>query len=79
MPDTAVLRERIERVLDEMRPYLRSDGGEVELVGFDHGVVKLRLQGACGNCPSSTTTLEHGIKVRLCEAIPEVVEVVAVP
>jgi len=65
----------VEQVLDEMRPYLMSDGGNVELVEIDGPVVKLRLQGACGSCPSSTMTLKMGIERRLREVIPEIAEV----
>jgi len=65
----------VEQVLDEMRPYLMSDGGNVELVEIDGPVVKLRLQGACGSCPSSTMTLKMGIERRLREMIPEIAEV----
>jgi Fe-S cluster biogenesis protein NfuA len=62
----------IEKVLDELRPYLMADGGNVELVEIDGPVVKLRLQGACGSCPSSTMTLKMGIERKLRESIPEV-------
>jgi Fe-S cluster biogenesis protein NfuA len=67
--------DNVEKVLDEMRPYLMSDGGNVELVEIDGPVVKLRLQGACGSCPSSTMTLKMGIERRLREMIPEIAEV----
>ena len=67
--------ENVETVLDEMRPYLISDGGNVEIVELDGPVVKLRLQGACGSCPSSTMTLRMGIERRLKEMIPEISEV----
>lgn len=59
----------------QLRPYLMSDGGNVELVEVDGLTVKLRLQGACGSCPSSTTTMTMGIKRRLMEKIPEILEV----
>ena len=68
----------VERVLDELRPYLMADGGNVEIVEIDGPVVKVRLQGACGSCPSSTMTLKMGIERKLREAIPEVNEVVQV-
>lgn len=71
----ALTPENIETVLDEMRPYLMADGGNVELVELDGPVVKLRLQGACGSCPSSTMTLRMGIERRLREFIPEITEV----
>jgi Fe-S cluster biogenesis protein NfuA len=67
--------ENVETVLDEMRPYLIADGGNVELVDIDGPIVKLRLQGACGSCPSSTMTLRMGIERRLREFIPEIAEV----
>ncbi|MEL7316377.1 MAG: NifU family protein, partial [Cyanobacteria bacterium J06559_3] len=57
------------------RPYLMADGGNVELVEIDGPVVRLRLQGACGSCPSSTMTLRMGIERRLREFIPEIAEV----
>lgn len=67
--------ENVENVLDELRPYLMSDGGNVELVELDGPIVKLRLQGACGSCPSSAMTLRMGIERRLREMIPEIAEV----
>lgn len=67
--------ENVEKVLDELRPYLMSDGGNVELVELEGPIVKLRLQGACGSCPSSAMTLRMGIERRLREFIPEIAEV----
>ncbi|MEB3214097.1 MAG: NifU family protein [Leptolyngbyaceae bacterium] len=67
--------ENVEKVLDELRPYLISDGGNVELVELDGPIVRLRLQGACGSCPSSTMTLRMGIERKLRESIPEIAEV----
>ncbi|CAL5221129.1 g3265 [Coccomyxa viridis] len=67
--------ENVEMVLDEIRPYLMADGGNVELVEIDGPVVYLRLQGACGSCPSSLTTMTMGIKRRLQEKIPEILEI----
>lgn len=71
----ALTNENVEQVLDELRPYLMADGGNVELVEIDGPIVKLRLQGACGSCPSSTMTLKMGIERRLREYIPEIAEV----
>ncbi|CAN4110711.1 unnamed protein product [Withania somnifera] len=71
--------ENIETVLDEIRPYLISDGGNVALHEIDGNVVKLKLQGACGSCPSSVTTMKLGIERRLMEKIPEIVAVESVP
>ena len=74
----ALTLENVERTLDELRPYLMADGGNVEVVEIDGPIVKVRLQGACGSCPSSTMTLKMGIERKLREAIPEVAEVVQV-
>jgi Fe-S cluster biogenesis protein NfuA len=71
----ALTNENVETVLDELRPYLMADGGNVELVDIEGPTVKLRLQGACGSCPSSTMTLRMGIERRLREQIPEINEV----
>lgn len=75
MSTLALTPENVETVLDELRPYLMADGGNVELVELDGPIVKLRLQGACGSCPSSTMTLRMGIERRLREFIPEIEEV----
>lgn len=71
----ALIPDNVEQVLDELRPYLMADGGNVELVEIDGPIVRLRLQGACGSCPSSTMTLKMGIERRLREMIPEIAEV----
>ncbi len=68
-------KDNVENVLDELRPYLMADGGNVELAEIEGPTVKLRLQGACGSCPSSAMTLKMGIERRLREKIPEIVEV----
>lgn len=76
MPQTLELTPaNVETVLDELRPYLMADGGNVELVELEGPVVKLRLQGACGSCPSSAMTLRMGIERKLRECIPEIAEV----
>lgn len=67
--------ENVESVLDEIRPYLISDGGNVALHEIDGNVVRLKLQGACGSCPSSVMTMKMGIERRLMEKIPEIVAV----
>ncbi|KAF7144340.1 hypothetical protein RHSIM_Rhsim05G0118200 [Rhododendron simsii] len=67
--------ENVESVLDEIRPYLISDGGNVALHEIDGNVVRLKLQGACGSCPSSVMTMVMGIEHRLMEEIPEIVAV----
>lgn len=68
----------VEMVLDEMRPYLMSDGGNVSIADIDGATVKLQLEGACGSCPSSTMTMKMGLERRLRERIPEIEEVVQV-
>ncbi|OGW59968.1 MAG: hypothetical protein A2V83_07615 [Nitrospirae bacterium RBG_16_64_22] len=72
------MKEQIESVLEAIRPALMADGGNVELVGVEGSTVKVRLQGACGTCPSSTYTLKLGIERMLKEHVPGVEEVVAV-
>ena len=74
----ALTTENVEKVLDELRPFLMADGGNVEVVEIEGPIVKVRLQGACGSCPSSTMTLKMGIERKMREAIPEVSEVVQV-
>jgi Fe-S cluster biogenesis protein NfuA len=71
------MREKVEEVLNQMRPALLADGGDVELVDVSEGVVTLRLTGACGGCPMATVTLKQGIEQVLKEQVPEVKEVVA--
>ena len=70
------MRDKVEKALEEIRPALQADGGNVELVDVtEDGVVKVRLTGACGCCPMSTYTLKMGIEQRLKEAVPQVKEV----
>ncbi len=72
------MKEKIEAILAQVRPALQSDGGDVELVDVNEGVVSLKLKGACASCSMSTMTLRHGIERILKEQIPEVKEVIAV-
>jgi Fe-S cluster biogenesis protein NfuA len=71
-------RENVQTVIEEIRPALQADGGDVELVDVKDGVVSVRLTGACGGCPMSTMTLKMGIERLLKQKLPEVVEVVNV-
>jgi len=71
------MRDKVEAVLDKIRPSLIRDGGNVELVDVSDGVVKVKLTGACNGCPMSTMTLKMGIEQILKQEIPEVKEVVA--
>ena len=72
------MREKVEEVLALIRPNLMRDGGNVELVDVNDGVVTVRLTGACGGCPMSTLTLKMGIERLVKQEIPEIKEVVAV-
>lgn len=70
-------KEKVQDVLDQIRPGLQADGGDVELIAVeDDGTVKVRLTGACAGCPMSTMTLKNGIERALKDHIPEVKEVV---
>lgn len=71
----ATMFEQVQEVLDKLRPFLLRDGGDCELVDVEDGIVKLRLLGACGTCPSSTITLKAGIERALMEEVPGVIEV----
>ena len=71
-------REEVQGVLDKVRPMLQADGGDVELLEVDDGVVKVRLVGACGGCPMASMTLKRGIEAKLREEIAEIKEVVSV-
>lgn len=72
------MKEKVEEILNEIRPSLRADGGDVELVDVNDGVVKVRLKGACGGCPMSQMTLKMGIEIRLKEKLPDIKSVEAV-
>ena len=73
------IAEKVQKVIDEVRPHLIADGGDVELVGVEDGVVKVRLKGACAGCPMSTMTIKWGIENLLKKRVPEVVQVDTVP
>ncbi len=72
------MREKVERALAKIRPALQADGGDVELLDVNEGVVRLRLQGACSGCPMATMTMQQGIERVIKEQVPEVKEVIAV-
>ncbi len=69
------MHEQVEVVIEKLRPFLLRDGGDCELVDVEDGIVKLRLLGACGTCPSSTITLKAGIERAMLEEVPGFVEV----
>lgn len=68
-PDTVT---KVQMLIDEIRPYLQSDGGDCELLKVEDNIVYVRLVGACVGCPSSLATLKHGVENRIREAIPEI-------
>lgn len=72
------MREKVEKALDKIRPSLMADGGNVQLIDVEDGVVKVKLTGACGGCPMSQMTLKMGIERVLKQEIPEITEVRAV-
>ncbi|MDD2228758.1 MAG: NifU family protein [Candidatus Cloacimonetes bacterium] len=75
----AIEREKLESVLDKIRPAIQADGGDVELINIrEDNVVEVRLKGACNGCPMATLTLKAGIERIVKEEIPEVVEVISV-
>jgi Fe-S cluster biogenesis protein NfuA len=73
-----MMKEAVQAVIDKIRPMLQADGGDVELVGVDDGVVKVRLRGACKGCPLSQMTLKNGIEKFIKKEVPEVSRVEAV-
>lgn len=72
------MKERVQEVLNKIRPMLQADGGDVEFVDLADGVVKVRLQGACAGCPMSQMTLKNGIERLLKQEIPEIISVESV-
>jgi len=72
------MRERVEAALEKIRPALKADGGDVELVSVKDGVATVRLTGACGSCPMSTMTLRMGVERVIKKEVPEIKELVAV-
>ncbi len=73
------LRMRVEAVLEQIRPAIQGDGGDVELVDIADGVAQIRLAGACVGCMHSMMTLQAGIERLVCEAVPEIHSVEAMP
>ena len=73
------MRERVERVINRIRPAVQMDGGDIELIDVVDGLVKLRLVGSCSGCPSSTLTLKMGIERAIRAEVPEITGVEAIP
>jgi len=72
------LSRTIEKALANIRPALQADGGDIQLVSVENGIVKVRLTGACGGCPISQMTMTQGVERAIRKAAPEVKKVVAV-
>jgi Fe-S cluster biogenesis protein NfuA len=73
------LKEKVEEVLESVRPHLQADGGNVELVDVsEEGIVKIKLIGACSNCPMSAMTLQYGVTNTIKQAIPEIKKVLSI-
>ena len=66
------MKEKIEKALNDIRPALQADGGDVELVEVENNIVKVRLKGACAGCPMSQMTIKQGIERYLKKAVPEI-------
>ena len=73
-----VENEKIQAVIDEIRPLLQADGGDIDLVGVEDGVVKVRLRGACAGCPGAQMTLKMAVERRIKMKVPEVQRVESV-
>jgi len=73
-----LMKERVRAAIEKVRPFLQRDGGDIELIDVEDGIVKVKLQGACGSCPMSMMTLKMGVEKQLKEEIPGVKEVVAI-
>ncbi|MBL0766309.1 NifU family protein [Marivirga atlantica] len=72
------IKDRVEKALDSIRPYLEADGGNVRVLDINDGLVRLELLGACGNCPMSTMTLKAGVEEAIKKAVPEITAVEAI-
>ncbi len=72
------MKEKVQAIIDRLRPMLQADGGDVELVDVIDGIVHVRLQGACGTCPFATITLKQGIEKSIKDELPEVKSVESV-
>jgi Fe-S cluster biogenesis protein NfuA len=72
------MKEKVEKALNDVRPHLQADGGDVELVDVENNIVKVRLKGACAGCPMSQMTLKQGIEQYIKKLIPEIISVESV-
>ena len=72
------VEKRVQKALDEIRPNIQADGGDIELVAVQKGIVKVRLQGHCAGCPMSAMTLKQGVETHIKKKVPEILKVEAV-
>ena len=77
-PNEQPVLDRVRDVIDQVRPYIQGDGGDIDLVSYEDGVVTVRLRGACSGCPHAAMTLKMGVERFLKEHVPEATEVVNV-
>ena len=73
----AEMEEQIKEALNEIRPALQADGGDIDYLGMEDGYVKVRLRGACSGCPSSTITLQMGVERAIRERLPDIKGVIS--
>lgn len=69
------IKEQVEKAIEEVRPNLQADGGDIELVDVENGIAKVRLKGACAGCPMSTMTVKMGVESFLRKKVPQIVRV----
>jgi Fe-S cluster biogenesis protein NfuA len=75
----SILEKKAKNVLDQIRPYLQQDGGDIEFIGItEDNILNVELRGACGSCPYSLITLKNGVETAVRKAIPEIISVEAV-
>lgn len=75
---TETLQQKVQKALDQVRPQIQMDGGDVEFVALEGNVVKVRLVGHCAGCPMATMTLKQGIEAHVKRTVPEIVKVESV-
>lgn len=73
-----MLEEKVKALINEIRPMLQADGGDIEFVEMDGNAVKVRLRGACSGCPHAALTIKQGVEAHIRKTLPEVTEVIAV-
>jgi len=69
------IEEKVEQAIEEIRPRLQADGGDIELTGIENGVAKVKLKGACAGCPMSTMTIKWGVENFIKKKVPEITKV----